>query len=305
MESQDKITSVAEFMSAIESLGWEGEVWFRGQREPWSLLPKVFRYAYNEVELLQDFRLRAPAYGETPESGRNDEWLFLAQHFGVPTRLLDWTASALVALFFAAENPVGGSPVKRDPVIWALRPVILNILSRIPYGIKSGKPFAVASTLASLHSELERRIATQVWCELCPPQPGDAEFVAPLAVLPLSWVDPAVQYFKRAFGAESITFPRPIAVRPVQSHRRMSSQESRFTIHGDDTRGLEVICEGLYPHRDEFLVPITIDRRNTDRIRAELRRAGIRNSTVYPDFGGLAADLEEQYRAAIPKRQNP
>jgi hypothetical protein len=51
------------------------------------------------------------------------DWLFLMQHYGVPTRLLDWTESPLVALYFALNDET----VKdRNAALWALRPTELN-----------------------------------------------------------------------------------------------------------------------------------------------------------------------------------
>ena len=53
------------------------------------------------------------------------EWLFIMQHHGTPTRLLDWSENAMVAIAFATQYRKDKHKDK-DAVVWCLNPVEFN-----------------------------------------------------------------------------------------------------------------------------------------------------------------------------------
>ena len=106
------------------------QCWFRGHSKIFGeLLPAAYREplwsARDNIEFWagQRFRLRARAYiREVPRWDDHVSWLFLAQHHGVPTRLLDWTENVLVALYFA----VTGKETSEDGELWCMNHQELN-----------------------------------------------------------------------------------------------------------------------------------------------------------------------------------
>jgi hypothetical protein len=129
----ERIHSLSDLIHAVDSRRgprWRLPIWYRGStNSEHELVPSLGRGPFgikNERALINMFKQNAVQFVEyRPQS--QWEWLFLARHHAVPTRLLDWTESPLIGLYFATHSIGNGKKNDRkDGALWLLLPTKLN-----------------------------------------------------------------------------------------------------------------------------------------------------------------------------------
>lgn len=121
MHTIDRVVSSLDDYVHYVTSDLEGSWLFRGHgSSEWRLMPSIDRLNLGGVScrvveraMLHEFKQRArPFLEQEPED--DWEWLALAQHHGLHTRLLDWTTNPLVALFFAIDSTSAAG----DSCVW-------------------------------------------------------------------------------------------------------------------------------------------------------------------------------------------
>lgn len=113
---------------ANAKFGGDRDLWWRGHgEESWSLVPYVHREKrsdrYEKNITIRFYNRARTRHSQCPADDDSPGWLFFMQHYGLPTRLLDWSESPMIAAFFVVNNRERDN---QPGALWVLQPSLLN-----------------------------------------------------------------------------------------------------------------------------------------------------------------------------------
>ena len=155
-----------EFLRWTDSKG-DGSWLFRGHEDrSYNLRPTSGRMgperASREKQIFRQFKRQARIHIPGASNLSEWEWLTLAQHYGVPTRLLDWTYNPLVAAFFAVMRNAG-----RDAEIVAVRTTAVEFIDELEHK----DPFDLTGVMFLEAPAVAARVSAQSGLFTVHPQP--------------------------------------------------------------------------------------------------------------------------------------
>jgi hypothetical protein len=276
MSEDEPVNSLGQFTERVRrhrefwNVPSNRELWFRGEskKRKTALHPKLYRPREKralkpvsellkiENELYEEFQRCGVQLCDVKleEDYEYWDWYFLMQHHGAPTRLLDWTDGALIALHFALRQKLKGDP---DPaLVYVLEPdrlkEKLNALSETT--IENWKKYA--------NEDPEYKGKEDEWEHAY--LPGDEESLRKMNI-------PNVPLL--------LDFPHIT--------RRVAAQRSRFMVLGTEPSWLS---DHLAHSPIEV---ITIEATCIPSLKVELRESGVTESVIFPDLDGLGREMNQ------------
>lgn len=279
-------------------------IWYRGESDnERHLHPSVFRpppdepeQVYDETNLFLHFQLRLP--GALDSHASTIDWLSLMRHYELPTRLLDWSESILVALYFAVRNL---KKANKYGVIFVLNARLLNEISDIEptsqVGIHTPESFnAIIRAEMACHRTMQALLQQPILGSFY-----DLDTAFPPKLLKARNDN---EFLEKLSKDEKLKnkLSMPVSLFPRRSHGRLVAQFGTFTLHGGKVHtekptlqgeplpaplNLETIC--FMQDTKKFLRAYKVAAEKKEDIKKQLESLGIHEGTLYPELDHQAA----------------
>lgn len=291
------------------------ELWFRGQSKyKYRLIPSIFRQgenfdvvSYDEAGMYREFIRRYPEHATSHKSVY--EWLTLMQHYGLPTRLLDWTTNLLVALYFCCEKDND-----EDGAIFVLDPSSLIRNSEEDFVEMQILSKDITDFYMNLFREKRMLFEDDAKINGYTIKDINSKASVNLKFTCLSLSEPLESFLvkKRHLGllmdGDEIEeyeenymnkFSSVIPFKTPQLNSRIKAQHGLFTIHGGKYfLGHEFIEYDIMEKNYDlahYLTKIRIKNSDKEALMHELELSGIREAALFPEMEYQAKDIKSKF----------
>lgn len=282
------INCLSDYIKAVVKLSnlfdERQKLWFRGHASiSFDLIPSLYRLVLTDekerppyvlrpdkiynIERGIDLSFSRQATTFLSKNGIQNSQMnryFLKQHYKVKTRLLDWTESSLVGLYFAISET---DKMDQDAKVWVLLPFLLNSFA---IGKLAKDTTKTAMYIFSSVDKFDK----------------EDELFTERGTIRLN------QLFRKYYQLDVAKDEEmyPIAIYPPFLDDRMRAQQSCFTLFGN-------MFNGLSDHEgsSEYLFSIYIPAKAKAVILKELQLLGFNKFSVYPDLDGLGLSINDEY----------
>ncbi|WP_393970235.1 FRG domain-containing protein [Kluyvera intermedia] len=299
-------------------------MWFRGQPNyEHKLIPSIFRQGvdygviYHEQRMFEEFKRRYP--DQSIDHKNTYEWLTLMQHYGLPTRLLDWSSNLLVALYFCCIDDL-----ESDGALFIFDPTYMyeayefnellemqvqektraSFFQKIIYSLDKIIDINCKLNGISIEDLRNNLYVRSHFCGLSTGSSASFDSLELRVDLP-NTRDHNGNEVKYVYSDIKRAFSNIVPFKAPHLNPRIRQQHGYFTFHGGMfIDGEEFIATGQMEdpmYTGNSLIKMKISKESKKNIIKELSYAGINEATLFPEMEYQARDIKNSNTAVISK----